>query len=115
MAKRLTTDIQIDDFISKIIVEAQHHAPQVANIIRPLSDAVRGRLNLLQDRVEVFERNGSLARTCWVTVGKNRYVFSYNYQSFEIQLKCKNTHGAVKFLFNNGTPHSDILQQTALL
>ncbi|AKI03193.1 hypothetical protein IMCC20628_04523 [Hoeflea sp. IMCC20628] len=79
MARRLTTDSQIDQFISRVIGEANHHAPQVVTVIKPLSDAVRRRLNLLIDRVEVYERNGKLARTCWVTVEGNRYVFRYDY------------------------------------
>lgn len=115
MARRLTTDPEIDQFISKVIGEANHHASQVEAIIQPLSDAVRSRLNLLIDRVEVYERNGKLARTCWVTVGGNRYVFTYDYQTFKIQLKDKGTQGTIRYQFDNSTTQANILQQVALL
>ena len=74
MARHLRTNIEIDNFITKVIAEANHHAPNVGAIIMPLSSAVRARLNLAVDKVEVYERNGNLARTCWVTIGGNRYT-----------------------------------------
>ena len=55
MARRLNTDRQIDKFITKVIGEANHHASGVAQVIMPLSQAIRARLNLTQDKVEVYE------------------------------------------------------------
>jgi hypothetical protein len=62
MARHLTTNLQIDAYISKVIVDANHHAPGVAAVIMPLSTEVRSRLNLNIDKIEVFERKGNLAR-----------------------------------------------------
>ena len=59
MARRLTTNRQIDAFIRKVIGDANHHAPSVSQVIMPLSQAVRAILNLAQDRVEVIERLGN--------------------------------------------------------
>lgn len=56
MARHLRTNIEIDNFITKVIAEATHHALNVAAIIMPLSSAVRARLNLAVDKVEVYER-----------------------------------------------------------
>lgn len=115
MARALTTNPQIDAFITKVIGEANHHAPNVAAIIMPLSIAVRARVNLNVDKVEVYERNGQLARTCWVTIGGNRYVFAYDYSTQKIQLKAGSTQGAVIERFDNNSSQSVINNRAAAL
>ena len=101
MARRLTTNRQIDAFIRKVIGDANHHAPSVSQVIMPLSQAVRAILNLAQDRVEVIERLGNLGRTCWVTLGGKRYLFSYNHDDEKIDLRDRTTQGRVIFQFDN--------------
>ncbi len=101
MARRLTTNRQIDGFISKVIGEANHHAPGVAQIILPLSQAVRDRLNLAQDRIEIYERMGQMARTCWITLSGKRYAFSYNYDDQKIELRDKSIQGAIIHQFDS--------------
>ena len=108
MARRLTTNNQIDVFINKVIGKANHHAPGVAQIILPLSQVVRARLNLAQDRVEVYERLGQMARTCWVTLGGNKYVFSYNHHDKKINLRDRSIQGPLIYQFDNQTTASDI-------
>src|SRR3546814_14563393 len=87
MARPLTKNRQIDSFIRQVTANAQHHARNVAKIIGPLEKAVRARLNLAVDTVEVMERNGVLGRTCWIVIGGNRWVFSYSYRSGMIELR----------------------------
>ncbi|WP_458792299.1 hypothetical protein [Yoonia sp. MH D7] len=108
MARKLTTDQEIDAFIAKVLGEARHHGGNVRHVIQPLSDEVRKRLNLNLDKVEVYERNGNLARTCWVTLQGTRYAFSYNYQTQKIELRDRSTQGAVRFEFDNATTSADI-------
>jgi hypothetical protein len=115
MARHLATNIQIDDFIEKVIEAAECHAHSVAHVIEPLSQAVRGRLNLAVDRVEVYERNGKLARTCWVTLGGQRWVFSYVYGAGVIELRRGSTQGGVVFQFDNHTPAAALQQQVSAL
>ena len=115
MARRLRTNAQIDNFIAKIIDEASHHAPRVAAIIQPLADAVRSRLDLSTDRIEVYERNGRLARTCWVTVSDRRYAFSYNYQDVSIDLREKSVQGKIQYQFNNDTSEGEVRRQVRRL
>ena len=103
MARRLTTNNQIDAFINKVIGDADHHAPEVAQIILPLSQAVRARLNLAQDRVEVYERLGQMGRACWVTLGGTRYAFSYKYGDEMIYLRAGSLKGSLIFQFDNQT------------
>lgn len=103
MARNLPTDADIDAFIAKVIVEALHHAPWVAQVIQPLSDEVRKRLVLGPDTVEVYERNGNLARTCWVTISGKRYIFTYDYSGRKIDLKERTLRGQTLHSFDNNS------------
>lgn len=116
MARSLKSDRQIDHFIAKVIDEAQHHAGLVEQIIQPLSDKVRARLRLnAGDDVSVYERNGKLARTCWVTIGGQRWVFSYNYLAGKIDLREGSTRGRLHFQFDNDTTPADLKRVVASL
>lgn len=108
MARQLKTNLEIDAFINRVIVEANHHSPRVVQIIMPLSREVRNRLILPQDRVEVYERLGQLARTCWVTIGGKRFAFSYNYYDKKIDLRDRTIQGQLIFQFDNQTTAADI-------
>ena len=103
MARNLKTNKQIDDFIDQVIEKASHHAPNVETTIQPLSDEVRKRITLGVDKLEVYERNGNLARTCWVTINHNRYVFTYNYKAQKIDLRDGSLQGTTIFQFDNAT------------
>ena len=109
MARQLTTDAQIDAFIRKVIKKAHHHATNVEHVIEPLSDIVRAAMSQT-DTIEVFERNGKLARTCWVTIGGDRYVFSYEYTSATIELRERTTRGSVLHSFDNSWAKKAIKQ-----
>ncbi|GGO58325.1 hypothetical protein SAMN05444398_11287 [Roseovarius pacificus] len=115
MARNLSTDADIDAYIAKVIQEAHHHAQWVAQIIQPLSDEVRNKLNLSPDTVEVYERNGNLARTCWVTLSGNRYVFTYDYGGRKIDLKERTLRGRLIHSFDNNTPTATIAAVVAQL
>lgn len=115
MTRQLHTDPQIDTFVAKVISEAQHHGAAVTNVIQPLADTVRKRLILGQDSVEVYERNGNLARTCWVTLAGNRYVFSYNYLTKQIDLRDRTLRGSLLHSFDNTTAHSSLIAVVASL
>jgi hypothetical protein len=108
VARKLTSDQQIDHFISNVIHEANHHAPSVNAIIKPLSDAVRARLVLGSDTVSVYERNNQLARTCWVVLNGKRYAFSYNYDDLVIDLRERSIQGQVLHKFSNRTSFATI-------
>lgn len=115
MARNLKTNNEIDSFISKVIKEANHHAKPVEHIIQSLSDEVRSYLKLGSDKIEVYERNGKLARTCWVTILNKRYVFTYNYDEEKIDLRKGSLQGELIFQFDNFTNTQDLKKQIALL
>ena len=89
--------------LSMCVHAATDHAPHVANVISSLEVEVRKRLVLGVDKIEVYERNGVLARTCWVALGGNRYVFTYNYTTHKIDLKAKSIQGTLIYSFTNAT------------
>lgn len=115
MARRLKTEAQIDRFIARVLAEATHHAPGVADVIEPLSDAVRRHLNLTTDTIEVYERNGEIARTCWVTIDDCRYAFSYNYDDGMIDVRERSLQGDILFQFDNNTTGTQIGRQVRRL
>lgn len=115
MARRLSTNFEIDDFIANIFKEAKHHAPNVKSVIQPLSDQVRRRLNMAVDVVAVYERNGKLARTCWVTLNGKRYVFSYNYSKKQIVMRRGTLRGYILFEFDHATSIAQIQSAVATM
>jgi len=114
MARRLTTSGQIDIYVASVISDATHHAHQVKHVIQPLADAVRARLGS-NDTIDVYERNGVVARTCWVRIAGNRYCFSYDYTNQVIDLRDRGLQGNLRFSFDNATTGAQIGAQVAAL
>ncbi|MBK3340015.1 hypothetical protein [Burkholderia pseudomallei] len=110
MARNLRTNAQIDKYIDQVIEAAKHHAAGVKNVIQPLSDEVRKNLQLGPDKVEVYERNGKIARTCWVTINGKRNVFTYDYKAGRIDLKEGGLQGRTIHSFENSTTLGTIRQ-----
>lgn len=108
MARRLRSDNEIDVYVARVIAQANHHATNVNQIVLPLSQSVRTRINLTMDKVEVFERMGHLGRACWITIGRFRWVFSYNYTTAQIELRENSTQGFIMDVFDNGTTQAQI-------
>jgi glutamine synthetase len=114
MALRLTTNAQISAYVASVVADANHHAPQVAAIVQPLANEVLARL-APTDTIDVYERGGITARTCWVRIAGNRYCFSYNYDLHTIELRNRSTQGTVRFSFDNSTSITQIQREVAAL
>lgn len=114
MARRLMTSSQIDNYVASVIADANHHAPQVQHVMQPLADAVRARLGP-NDAIEVYERNGVVARTCWVRIAGERYCFSYDYTNHVIDLRDRGLQGNRRFAFDNATTTAQIDAQVVAL
>ena len=103
MARLLTTRRIINFFIVKVIQDANHHAGNVEYIIQPLANAILNRMNFPTDTLEVWDRNGNIGRTCWVTINGNRYALSYDYNKQVINLRHRSIQGNIIFSFDNNT------------
>lgn len=114
MARLLMTNKQIDDYVDSVIVDANHHASQVALVIQPLANAVRAKLGP-NDTIHVYERMGVTARTCWIRIAGNRYCFSYNYSNLGIDLRNNGLQGGLRFSFDNSTSAAQITAQVSAL
>ena len=100
MARQLTSQAQTDNEIARIEREADHHAPHVMATVRLLYNYVIQRIDFTRDRVEIYERNGAMARTTWVTFQGRRYVFTYNYSTTHIDLRDGSIKGNTLIQFN---------------
>ncbi len=108
MARNISTINEIKQYVAKVTVAASHHAPNVQHVIPLLENEVLERLKLPTDKFQVYERNGNLARTCWITFATNRYAFSYNYQTQMIELKQGSLQGQLIQDFSNSTAQAKI-------
>lgn len=110
MARTLNTSTEIDNYVTDVLAQARHHAHNVELIIQPLATEVRNRLGP-NDTIEVYERNGTLARTCWITISNKRYCFTYDYSDHSIALRDRSLQGTLRFTFDNKTTLNQIRQQ----
>ena len=110
MPRELMTDAEIDEYVARIVEAAHHHGHDVNRVILPLATAVRGRLKRPGDQVYVYERNGKLGRTCWVTIDDHRHVFSYSYADKQIVLRSR-LRGETKARFDNDTSPEELTEQ----
>ena len=109
----LRTNAQIDKYIAKAIVEAGHHAQNVELVVQPLCDAVRQRLNIGVDTIELYWRAGRMGRSCRVTIGGKKYTFSYHYSSAQIEMREDNLQSPVLASFDNASTAEQIARNVA--
>lgn len=108
MARRLNNLNQLNAYIGSVIIAANHHATTVNTVIPTLKRDVLARFNWASDKIEVYERGGQIARTCWLTLNSARYVFTYNYGTGQIDLKSQSIQGNTIASFQNSTPPANI-------
>ncbi|MCF6316588.1 MAG: hypothetical protein L3J30_09960 [Marinosulfonomonas sp.] len=87
MARKLNSKTETDKEFNRIEKEAGHHAIHLNPMLRDLYDYVISRINFGRDQIEMYERNGNLARTTWVTHRGKRYVFTYDYDNKCVDLR----------------------------
>jgi hypothetical protein len=104
MSKRLESRSETDDFLAKVLVAAGHHAPGMVGPVRTIYEYVMGQIDFGRDLVEVYERNGDIARTAWVTIRGSRRVFSYSYPRRCILARAHTLRGSelATFAWNEG-------------
>lgn len=115
MARQLVNRQETDDFILTVKAAAEHHGHNVQNVIDVLYDEVMKRFAFDLDKIKVYERNGKTARTTWVTLDGNRYVFTYDYPEQKIKLLKGSTQGQLIESFDDGASQELITKTIGLL
>ena len=105
MAHQLTNKVETDREFLRIEGEAGHHAKHLNPMLRHLYNYVISKINFLRDTVQLYERNGNLARTTWITHRGRRLVFSYAYSKATVELRDGSVKGACLASFD-GTESS---------
>ena len=100
MARKLKSKSETDDFILNVMKAVKHHAPGMHGPVETIYARMIELIDFNSDVVEVYERNGELARTTWVTLQGQRMVFTYDYDGKCLLLKRDNLRGDTKARFN---------------
>ena len=98
----------LQTYLTGIINRASHHAPEIEEVILSLVGAVV----LFKDTetpLEARSWRGSLANVLWVTHNGQRYAFTYNHDSGQIDIKRGSTRGIVVGSFDNQTPIGQVI------
>jgi len=109
MAVEITDIDRLQQYLTGVIGRAQHHAPNVREVILLLAGAVV----LFKDADASIEGRGegdSLKNVLWVHIGGARYAFSYNHRDQSIEIRRGSLRGHVIASFNNQTPPEQIFR-----
>lgn len=97
---------QLHDYLKGVMERAEHHAPEVSEIVLALAGGVIASLN--GGTIQVYTYKGSPANIVWVTVNNKRYCFKYNHEDKEIVV-CHNSCKEQPFrTFTNSSPISEV-------
>jgi len=108
MALTVTEVEELRQYLSGVMDRAGHHAENVKEIALALTGAILWRKD--DDKpIKVMAHGGETKNVLWVYIGGQRYVFSYNHDTGEIEMREENTHGQTLHRFSNATPLSTIM------
>ena len=102
MAVQLTTIQELHDHFSGVLQRAQHHAPNVDQIIY----FILGMIIAFKDSgtvIDVSGQNIGLGNLLWTNINGTRYAFQYNHNTASIEIHENTYNGAIKATITNGT------------
>lgn len=110
MSVKVDTVKVLKDYFSKVVIRAEHHAPNVNEIIYTLL----GVIILKMDSGSLIEvrgtENDTTGNILWVWVNKKRYALRYEHANGgSIEIRENSYVGPIKVVVNNATPTSTIL------
>jgi hypothetical protein len=102
------TDVEIlKDYINRVMVRADHHANEVEEIALALAGAIIWKKDAGKD-IQVMQKEGDTKNVLWVSIGGERFAFSYNHTAKTIEMREGNMRGVVLHSFSNSTPLSKL-------
>lgn len=103
---RTVTDIDVlQEYISGVMANAEHHAGEVEEIALAVAGAIIWRKD---GPIQVWERNGSMTNALWATINGRRYFFSYNHDEKTIDVHGDGKGGPWLASFDNRTPITEV-------
>jgi hypothetical protein len=102
------TDVEIlKGYINGVMARADHHANEVEEIALALAGAIVWKKDAGKD-IQVMQKEGDTKNVLWVSMGGQRYTFSYNHTAKTIEMRDGNLRGAVLHSFSNSMPLSTL-------
>ncbi|MCP1175629.1 hypothetical protein [Ralstonia chuxiongensis] len=101
MATSVTEVEVLRQYIEGVMQRADHHARGVDEVALPMIGAILWRKDADQE-IRV------LKNVLWVHIGGNRYAFSYNHDTGEIEMRDGSTQGNVKYAFDNSVSAAQV-------
>lgn len=108
MALAVTGVDELREYLCGVMARADHHAGNVKEIALALAGAILWRKD--DDKpIKVMAHAGETKNVLWVHIGGQRYAFSYNHTTGEIEMREGNTQGPTLHSFTNATPLSSVM------
>lgn len=108
MALTVTEVDVLRQYLCGVMDRADHHAGNVKEIALALAGAILWRKDESKP-IKVMAQSGETKNVLWVHINGQRYVFSYNHEAGEIELRKENTQGPTLHRFTNSTPLSAVM------
>jgi len=100
-------DVQkLKEYLSGVMNNAEHHGQTVDTICLALFGAILWRKD--SEDMVALEREGEMKNVIWVKIGGNKYAFSYNHDTKQIDMRERTTQGRIVHSFSNSTPLSEV-------
>jgi len=116
MSRVLETWTEVSSYREDIVSAAERHAPNVAQILGPLCEALYERwCEAENNAIEISKKRGGPGNVCWVTLSEKRYCLSFNKHTNSIDLRCRSTKGPPMTSFDNNFNRQDLYSWIASL
>ena len=106
MPVHITGVDELKEYILGVMLRAEHHAQDVDEVCLAIAGAIVWR----GERIDVIQRQGVMGNVLWMYVGENKYAFSFNHNTGQIEVRENNLQGPVMRQFSNATPYSEVKQ-----
>jgi hypothetical protein len=95
----------LQDYLSGVLVRANHHAQNVDNIALAIAGGIIWRTT---NKIKVLSREGEMKNVLWLEVNSRTLCFVYDHSKGNIDVRERTIQGDVIESFNNDTPLIEI-------
>jgi len=97
------TDIEIlKQYITGVMLRADHHADEVKAVALTIAGAIIWKKDA--GPIKALTLKGEMKNVLWVPINGKNYAFSYNHVNGTIEMRKKSTQGDAIKSFSNKTP-----------